>query len=500
MYKGGKYKEGKTFFRGSDGDFYDGNRAYHDGIEQMIPRVVRYEKKSTIFDIMLTEDFDIYYDTLIGMGYKDVSIDGVSLDTPDESFSYIVSVRGVVYSIVIKVEPYNWIHIHNSDLLFEKVNKGRDFLLSYRRLKDEGIRCNTLSIAAGELYRKEIGSDFSMIYPDCYRTKIKEDETAYDFLYSGYRGGWNFLKGDEGKEVKEGYVYDVNSLYPYIFAYYPMPSGSPEYREGTPSKTVAKLANAGKVFLMARIEVDAYVVKDGYLPFIMSGPHGGVDTDGSGILVLTWEELKLLKNHYRVSGVKYIDYLYFFTTKGVGKDFVRRHYQEKKSTTDPVQRRISKGILNYLIGGFSKKMVRMNLVKDSDGDWRVKKTESPGFSQMYIGCAVTSYARCKIVQDAQKNYDNFVYSDTDSLHLTKPAVGISIGDGIGQYKIEAEYTEGKYMKRKWYGYKTKDSIKIVTAGIPKDVTEKIQEKFFDHSVYDIMEDIYLYAEMALDEA
>ena len=113
---------------------------------------------------------------------------------------------------------------------------------------------------------------------------------------------------------------------------------------------------------------------------------------------------------------------------------------------------------------------------------------------MYIGVAVTSYARCKIVQDAQKNYDNFVYSDTDSLHLTAPAVGISIGSGLGQYKEEAHFLEACYLKRKWYGYTDiEKGHKIVSAGVPKKYTDRIAKDFAKHPISDIMENLQDYA-------
>ena len=498
----GEQKGGKIYFRGSNGNYYDGWRSYKDGVVKHLARVLKYEPNTTIFDAQLTADFDLYYKTLQAMGYLDNAENGASLDSPDKSFSYVVTLLGEVCSIVIKVEAYNWIHIHHAGWLFDGMDNGREFLDHYKALKDKGLkRCNTLALTASGLYKLSLGGKYGYYYPDCYRTQINENETLYDFLYGGYRGGFNFLSESEkgyGRDVAEGYVYDVNSLYPYVFAYYPMPDGSATYRTGTPPKWLAKLANKGERFVMVRIEAD-YKVKDGRLPFVMPDRHAGVSSEGCRILTLTWLELKLFREHYNAK-VKYIDYIYMGTNKGIGRDFVREHYNNKRNAPNEIERRISKGVLNYLIGGFSRKMVRRNLIKDKNGDWTIHKTESPGPSAMYIGVAVTSYARCKIVQDAQKNYASFVYSDTDSLHLTAPAVGISLGDGLGQYKQEAHYTEACYLKQKYYGYKdTEKGIKIVSAGVPKRYTKKIAEEYADHDIVEIMENLQAYALTVADE-
>ena len=58
---------------------------------------------------------------------------------------------------------------------------------------------------------------------------------------------------------------------------------------------------------------------------------------------------------------------------------------------------------------------------------------------------VTSWARYITITSAQKNYDNFIYSDTDSLHLLEPAKGLQLDNkALGLWK-----QEGWHPKKNW---------------------------------------------------
>ena len=67
-----------------------------------------------------------------------------------------------------------------------------------------------------------------------------------------------------------------------------------------------------------------------------------------------------------------------------------------------------------------------------------------------VGIFTTSYARAYLIEQAQKNYDTFVYCDTDSLHLTKPTDNIPLHNSeLGYFKYEY-YGTAKHIKQKTY--------------------------------------------------
>lgn len=101
---------------------------------------------------------------------------------------------------------------------------------------------------------------------------------------------------------------------------------------------------------------------------------------------------------------------------------------------------------------------------------------------------VTAWGRHQLVTAAQHNYDRFVYSDTDSIHLTKPA---RTGDGmiihdkdLGAWKPECWdgydcYPHAKYLRPKAYCHADEDhnifkkrlpdgrwDIELKCAGVP----------------------------------
>lgn len=75
-----------------------------------------------------------------------------------------------------------------------------------------------------------------------------------------------------------------------------------------------------------------------------------------------------------------------------------------------------------------------------------------------IPAFITAYARVKLLRGMCDNAASLIYCDTDSIKLTNPAIGISIGDGLGEWKYEGE-SETIFYRCKLYGDKHK--------GVPK---------------------------------
>lgn len=63
------------------------------------------------------------------------------------------------------------------------------------------------------------------------------------------------------------------------------------------------------------------------------------------------------------------------------------------------------------------------------------------------------------------------YSDTDSLILSGPLDESIVGNGLGQWKLEAEVEEGIFVRPKLYAYYTNKKegiLKKVAAGVDSD--------------------------------
>ena len=111
---------------------------------------------------------------------------------------------------------------------------------------------------------------------------------------------------------------------------------------------------------------------------------------------------------------------------------------------------------------------------------------------IYIAMAsfITSYARLKTITSAQKITDDynagkskiqFVYADTDSLHLSSPDFElpeIDIDDTrLGAWKFESKFNKAKFLRQKCYIENSTEDVenpdpeyemKITVAGMPKD--------------------------------
>lgn len=96
-----------------------------------------------------------------------------------------------------------------------------------------------------------------------------------------------------------------------------------------------------------------------------------------------------------------------------------------------------------------------------------------------IACDVSSTARCKLLKAIWENKENFLYCDTDSIFLTKPAQGLKISDyGLGDWKLEAHGNGINFLQAKFYRIIDKDGkvIKQAHAGVKEDAINKVPNK------------------------
>lgn len=327
--------------------------------------------------------------------------------------------------------------------------------------------------------------------------------------------------------IGEGYYYDVNSHYPAAMLK-EMPTGDPVY---TTEKNLDNIFG----FVQAKvIAPSSSRLKRCILP--LKSPEGTL-TLPRGEFIGTWfsEELKnAIKYGYKVEVIG----AYQFTRKAdVFKGYVETLYDIKsKSDEKPAKRFVVKLLLNSLYGrmGMNEIYTSVRIVKTDEVD-AIEKREnvistlnfgehslirSKGeidkellsltgekakqplglepkrrgvISSIPIASAVTAYARIALSPFLNMEDNECVYTDTDSVVMTKPLAPEFVGSKLGQMKLENKIIEGIFISPKTYAIKvSKSDGKTATIFKAKGYGSK-------NMTYDIYEAMYRGAPAKMDK-
>ena len=298
-----------------------------------------------------------------------------------------------------------------------------------------------------------------------------------------YKGGWTYLKPEyAGRDIGAGIVLDVNSLYPSVMYYKPLPYGEPRYFDG--QYQPKRLYNCYIQLLRCIFEL-----KPNHLPTIQlkntSGfcPTEYLTTSNNQLitLCLTNVDLDLFFEHYNVWCVEYMGGYEFKSQTGMFKEYID-YWMERKKTAKIEKNgsnyTISKLMLNSLYGRFAVNPVCYSKVPylDESGIVKYRLGAKEEREPLYIPVAafITAYARETTIRAAQRCYNRFVYADTDSLHL----IGTDLPDGLiiddvelGAWKHESTFTRARFIRAKCYieDEQQKDGtsrLKVTCAGMP----------------------------------
>lgn len=231
-------------------------------------------------------------------------------DMPNNSYTYMISDRGMWYEITIRTKTGHFINIRDSLKLlpFSIKDIGKGFKTKHRKSEIEyvGYRkahgiitpeehdyiLNDIFVAKEALeimFENEhkgitIGSccmsefkktmsyyEFQYNFPNVYDRLIGQEfgsENAGEYIHKSYKGGWCYLvKGKENKIFKNGLTADVNSLYPSVMSsesgsIYPV--GEPTFWKGD---IPSYLKHSKDCYYFIRIRTK-FRLKKGMLPFI----------------------------------------------------------------------------------------------------------------------------------------------------------------------------------------------------------------------------------------
>ena len=138
--------------------------------------------------------------------------------------------------------------------------------------------------------------------------------------------------------------------------------------------------------------------------------------------------------------------------------------KDGKPIIDDVQQEVMDDDLK-LCGYVKKKIQRGKVI------WKTQEQRLSKNTECYVPVTaqLTAFARCQIIRDAQKYYNDdpalnhYFYTDTDSISHDGDPQLIKIGTGLGTYKVESEFTGAVFIGAKCYAKRiVKENNKPVT--------------------------------------
>lgn len=329
--------------------------------------------------------------------------------------------------------------------------------------------------------------DFNELFPNLLEIEVPDYlegkyKNAEQFIRQSYKGGWCYVNPiHANKVIKGGSTYDVNSLYPYVMhssSGNKYPFGKPHFFKGEPPQEALQ----GYYFIQVKTR---FLLKDDFLPtvqiknsFLYNKKEWLKTSDiynkkekcyqryvldefntlieMKPTLILTCTDWELFKKHYHLFDTEIIGGCWFYKCDfGMFDDYIN-HYMQIKMNSKGALRTIAKLFLNNLYGKFatsddsSFKICKL----DDDGviKWDLVHENAKDVVYIPVGSAITSYARNYTITAAQNNYNNFMYADTDSIHIRgETAKDIQVDSKkLGYWKQESVWSDGIFVRQKTY--------------------------------------------------
>lgn len=348
-----------------------------------------------------------------------------------------------------------------------------------------GMTSITNASDAMKAYKSIIGEKK---YKHLYPILSKEID---DFIRASYKGGYCYLNPKfANKDLGVMYTYDVKSMYPSVMAYADLPFGVPVHYDGAYEED--KLMP----LFIQKIHVDCKL-KEGHVPSIQSKSFMSIklnylkNTDGMTIeLTLTSLDLMNLFEDYDIYSIDFIEGYKFRSSKDLFREYVDFYY-EKKETSKGALKQLYKIFLNSLYGKFAMMTERSQAIPQIlEGVNKYDRTELEEVDATYTAVAsfITASARFKLLRAIRANLENFVYCDTDSIHLLKPIKErpelYTLGKKLGDFDLEngtyspeglpiSEIKRARYLGQKCYVLDMGNGLKKKIAGAPDKVKEQI---------------------------
>ena len=326
-------------------------------------------------------------------------------------------------------------------------------------------------------YRMTIGSNSYHSFMDTYGNPALFPRLSIEWIEewrSAYRGGRSQVNPlHAGKVLHNVNRYDINSMYPSIMAYLPLPYGQP----------IEKDKPSGFRFELYEVLIH-FKLKKGHLPTLLksgtiyskAGDTYYIETPSPITIKISNIDLDIMKKHYDIYLLRYIKVQCFKTYRFYFRKWVEEHYALKQSSTGGL-RLVYKLILNSLYGKFGSKPKGRNKIPclQEDGSLGFTLSEEHEMGRYYlpVAIAIVSWAH-KLIDDAicTTGIENFVYCDTDSVHTlgTLPHTMVD-NQELGKFKLEGTEETAKYIRQKTYIYRQNNKWELTCAGMPQSIKD-----------------------------
>ena len=280
-----------------------------------------------------------------------------------------------------------------------------------------------------------------------------------DYIRRAYRGGWTYVNPKYAGETiyKPVEVWDINSMYPDKMRNKYLPVGQPTFFKGKPNP------NKYQCYI-CRVMISFEIKKD-HLPCIqlkncfMFNPTEYITSSMNQEIemIITNIDLRLIFAQYHVTKITYIDGYYFRKYIGYFDEHIDTQMAIKERAHGG-ERYVAKLRMNTVYGKTATSPRKRSKIPYLEDDtlkftFSEEKIEDPEYTALAV--FITSWARYDIIRDAQKNYDRFIYCDTDSLHMLKREDGkepdLPIHQThLGYYKKEHDVIKSVFLRSKTY--------------------------------------------------
>lgn len=369
----------------------------------------------------------------------------------------------------MRVDPYDKVLNYYLEKDCTSLHTIIETLIDMADMNEETFfRCPTTPSLAMQVFKTQFTEDFKKATKwNAIKAGVK-GKNIEDFIRMSYYGG----RTEVFKPLlKNGYHYDVNSLYPYVMLENKFPVGFPEsvtdFERSKNLYMISKNFGIGCGFLKCRVHVPKMEIP--VLPY----------KDGSGKLlfpigklegVWSYPELQLAEK----MGCKieeFFESVYFKDSDYIFKNYVSK-FKHLKETSKGALRDFAKRMLNTLYGKFGMRRERATLTtkesvtkkhtlynKYTNTRYDVTFYEYDTISkadyiQTHIASYVTAYARITLYKgflSAINKGGNVYYCDTDSI-----ATDVELDDSIvdnnefGKYKLETYVDDAIFLQPKFY--------------------------------------------------
>lgn len=313
-----------------------------------------------------------------------------------------------------------------------------------RREHAQGRMRLTASSEAYLALRRSIPA-FDRLYPEL---ALCEDA----FVRRAYNGGISYLNDVfRGLDVKYVWTYDINSSYPYQMHDRPLPVSYGWWTE--PERDQLYVVHFTAEFHLKAYHIPS-ILATHYLRWNNGDNQFVTETDGPMELTMTSVDYELFHRQYDVDYEIDHSFISYDCEVGNFAPFVDMNMNEKvaaKQRGDLAGSLSAKLNMNMSYGSFGVNPRSFGAVPYLDETGRIAyelHEQSRAGRHIPTAAFITAWGRKTLIDAAQaqedRHHDTVIYTDTDSIHLTRPAVGLDEDSyRLGAWKREIWHEDGE---------------------------------------------------------